>query len=273
MSLSPSTCEVSKETPATTTSTEFLSRKRVSQAYAAAPGSDAEEELVRKHLSLVKSMVGRMAMSLPAHVSSDDLHSSALIGLLNAIRNYDPAGGSMFESYARVRIKGAMLDELRRMDWVPRSIHDKARKVQAVMAQQEQAKGRTLTNDEMAEAMGLSLSEYEELLTEIRPATFVCLDSVHHEGDDETSRYESVADEGQEDPVDCAARNEMAALIAQRIEHLPDMQKKVLALYYFEDLRLREIAEVFGVTESRICQIHSQAILAIRAHLQKNNLT
>jgi RNA polymerase sigma factor FliA len=235
-----------------------------------APGSMAEDDLVKAHLPLVKTVVGRLAMTLPSHIEMDDLYSSGLVGLLNAVRQFDPRGGSSFETYARVRIRGAILDELRRLDWVPRSVHTKARKVQAVIQQLEQSKGEMPTNDEIAKAMGMTLSDYERLLDEIKPATFVCLDSVQQgETNSETSRYESIPDDGQPDPVETASNRELSAVIAERLEQLPEIQRKVLALYYFEDMRLREIAEVFNVTESRICQIHAQAILAIKSYLQR----
>jgi RNA polymerase sigma factor for flagellar operon FliA len=234
------------------------------------PGSSAEEEMVKEHLPLVKTVVGRLAMTLPAHVEMDDLYSAGLIGLLNAVRHFDPKGGSSFETYARVRIRGAILDELRRLDWVPRSVHAKARKVQAVIQELEQSKGQMPTNDEIAKVMGLTGEEYEHLMDEIKPATFVCLDSVQtSEASAETSRYESIPDESQQNPVEAASRRELSAVIAERLEQLPEIQRKVLALYYFEDMRLREIAQVFNVTESRICQIHAQAILSIKNYLQR----
>jgi RNA polymerase sigma factor for flagellar operon FliA len=236
------------------------------------PGSAAEAELVERYLPLVKTVVGRVALNLPNHVNLDDLHSAGLVGLLNAVRNYDPEGGSSFESYARVRIRGAVLDELRRLDWVPRSVHDKARRVQTVIQQLEQQNGEVPTTAQVARALELSPREYEALLEEIRPATFVCLDASpgpDGDSDSDSSRYETVADESQEDPVEMTSRRELSRVIAERISQLPEMQRKVLALYYFEDLRLREIAEVFGVTESRICQIHSQAVLAIRAYVEE----
>lgn len=235
------------------------------------PGSTAEEELVKQHLPLVKTVVGRVAMTLPSHVEVDDLYSAGLVGLLNAVRNFDPRGGSSFETYARVRIRGAILDELRRLDWVPRSVHSKARKVQAVIQELEQAKGEMPTNAEVAAAMNLSLSDYERLIDEIKPATFVCLDSVQSlDQDGDTTRYESIADESQQNPIEVTSNHELASVVAERLEQLPEIQRKVLALYYFEDMRLREIAEVFNVTESRICQIHAQAILAIKSYLRKH---
>jgi RNA polymerase sigma factor FliA len=234
------------------------------------PGSSTEADLVEKYLPLVRAVVARLAMTLPPHVDSEDLYSAGLGGLLNAVRQYDPTAGTAFETYARLRIRGAILDELRRMDWVPRSVHTKARKVQLAMQQLEQSKGRLATDEEVAKALKISASEYQEWLEEIRPATFICLDAAFNsEFDDSLSQYESLPDQRQENPLDGAFRREVAKLITDRLQQLPEMQRKVLALYYFEDMRLREIADAFGLTESRICQIHAQAITSIKNYLQK----
>jgi RNA polymerase sigma factor for flagellar operon FliA len=234
------------------------------------PGSATEAELVEKYIPLVRTVVGRLAMTLPPHVDSEDLYSAGLGGLLSAVRQYDPTAGTAFETYARLRIRGSILDELRRMDWVPRSVHTKARKVQAMMQQVEQLKGRLATEQEMAKSLKISLAEYRAWLEEIRPATFVCLDAAFNsEFDDSLSQYESLPDQRQENPLDGTFRREVARLITERLQQLPEMQRKVLALYYFEDMRLREIAEAFGLTESRICQIHAQAISSIKTYLQK----
>ena len=233
-------------------------------------GSQTENALVERYLPLVRYAVGRLAMTLPDHVDRDDLHSAGLVGLLQSLRNYDPASGTSFESYARLRIRGAMLDELRRMDWVPRTIHEKSRKIQGMVGQLEQRLGRVPTDEEMAAAMKISPAVYRELLDEIRPAQFICLDAVCTSDGDETGNlYEVVPNPNQEGPREQVSRTELKEMIFERLKQLPEIQRKVLALYYGEDLHLREIAEVFGLTESRICQIHSQAILSIRAHLQR----
>jgi RNA polymerase sigma factor FliA len=229
-----------------------------------------ENALVEQYLPLVRSVLGRLAMSLPEHVDHDDLNSAGLVGLLQALRNYDPASGTSFETYARLRIRGAMLDELRRMDWVPRTVHEKSRRIQVAMAQLEQRYGRIPTDVEVAREMKLSLAQYDDLLAEIRPATFVCLDAIcSSDTGDASSLSEVVPDLAEDGPVEQTSRNELKQIVLRRIKELPDNQRKVLALYYGEDLHLREIAEVLGLTESRICQIHSLAILSIRAYVQR----
>lgn len=235
-------------------------------------GSDKEANLVEHYIPLVRAIVNRLASSLPAHVDVDNLRGVGMIGLMNALRNFDPEGGSSFESYARVRIRGSLLDELRRIDWVPRSVHSKKRKVQSVVQELEQELGRAPTKFEIAKKLGISETEYEVLMEEIKPATFVCLDApMSSESDDSPSHYESLADDNQTNPFDETHRGELIFLVGERLKQLPDMQRKVLMLYYYEDLRLREIAEIFGLTESRICQIHSQAILSIKGFLERKD--
>ncbi|MBC8097740.1 MAG: FliA/WhiG family RNA polymerase sigma factor [Akkermansiaceae bacterium] len=229
-----------------------------------------ENALVEQYLPLVRTVVGRLAMTLPDHVDQDDLNSAGLVGLLQALRNYDPASGNSFETYARVRIRGAMLDELRRMDWVPRTIHEKARRIQEVLGRLEQQLGRAPSEEQMAKELGISIEDYCELINEIRPAAFVCLDSTStSEGVETGNLYDVVANPNEDSPTEMVSRRELTEVMLQRLKQLPEIQRKVLALYYHEDLHLREIAEVFGLTESRICQIHSQAILSIRAYIQR----
>jgi RNA polymerase sigma factor for flagellar operon FliA len=266
--MSTSSCK-SPETDVVTTSPPPTAQE-LWQHYHQQADISTENALVERYLPLVVSVLGRLSMTLPEHVSHDDLHSAGLVGLLQALRNYDPTCGSSFETYARVRVRGAMLDELRRMDWVPRTIHEKARKIQDAMGRLEQQLGRTPAEAQVAKALGLSLLQYNELLDEVRPASFVCLDSVGSSEDGDTgSFYEVIADTSEENPVEQVSQRELKQVVFRCLKELPEIQRKVLALYYVEDLHLREIAEVFGLTESRICQIHSQAILSIRAYVQR----
>ena len=234
------------------------------------PDRSVENELIQQYLPLVKTVVGRLAMTLPPHVDIEDLYSAGMIGLLSAVRQFDPKLGTVFEGYARLRIRGSVLDELRRMDWVPRSVHEKARKIEATIAELELAKGEPPSEAEVATALGLSTNDYLRLLDEIRPAAFVCLDAVMNSEDDpDRTHHEVVAHPTQADPSEDTERSEMAEMLKDQLDQLPEMQRKVMAMYYFEDLRLREIAAVFSVTESRICQIHAQAILTLRARLRR----
>jgi len=266
--MSTSTCEPAKTNAVVTTPPP--SAQELWLRYHQQADISTENDLVERYLPLVASVLGRLSMTLPEFVSHDDLRSAGLVGLLQALRNFDPTCGSSFETYARVRVRGAMLDELRRMDWVPRTIHEKARRIQETMARLEQELGRAPTEAQMAKVLNVSVDQYNELLDEVRPAAFVCLDSAGSSEDGDTgSLYEVIADSSEENPVEQVSQRELKQIILERLKELPEIQRKVLALYYVEDLHLREIAEVFGLTESRICQIHSQAILSIRAYLQR----
>jgi RNA polymerase sigma factor for flagellar operon FliA len=240
------------------------------QRYHAAHDPHAENQLVEQYLPLVKTIVGRLAMTLPSHLEIEELESAGTIGLLHAIRNFKPNGGASFETFARFRIRGAVLDELRRNDWASRTVREKARRIQMAMMELEQRHGKAPLEKQVAAELKISMEEYQRWLEEVRPTTFVCLDAAASSNEnDSRALAEIICDPGQASPTDAIERRELAELIAERIKSLPPIQRKVLALYYFEDLRLREIAEAFGVTEARISQLHAQAILSIRAFIEK----
>ena len=228
----------------------------------------SEEEILKNHMPLVRSVVDRMRASLPAHLDVDDLYSVGLLGLIQAQRRFDPTHGVTFAAYAAMRVRGAVLDELRRVDWMSRTLRVKAKKLTDVISAFEQNAGRPATEAEIADELGISSEEYSILLDEVRPLSYVELDALA--GDDEdSSLHEVIADENQPNAREIALKQELIKLVAERLQMLPDMQRKILAMYYFENLRLAEIANVFGVTESRICQIHTQAVLGLKAYIRK----
>ncbi|MDP2137523.1 MAG: FliA/WhiG family RNA polymerase sigma factor [Candidatus Didemnitutus sp.] len=238
------------------------------RAYAGTSGAVDEKELIVRFLPLVRNVVDRIKLTLPPHIDADDLYSVGVTGLLAAVRKYDPEQGNTFAGYAAMRIRGAVLDELRRMDWCPRRTRARARKMKESINTLEQRIGRTATEDEICAEMGISHSEYAKWLEESRPVTFIALDQ-HADGEESegASLHELLADESDTTGRETLEKQELLEILTQRMAELPDIPRKILAMYYFENMRLAEIAAVFGLTESRICQIHSQTILGLRAFI------
>lgn len=231
-------------------------------------GSFDEKELIERYLPLVRNVVDRIKLTLPTHIDADDLYSVGITGLMAAVRKYDPDQGNTFAGYAATRIRGAILDELRRMDWCPRRVRARARKHKEAINALEQRLGRAATPDEICKDLGMSKKEYADWLDESRPVTFIAIDQKGDNGESEgASLHELLADETDVTGREHVEKQEMLELLTQRISGLPDIPRKILAMYYFENMRLAEIAAVFGLTESRICQIHSQTILGLRACL------
>jgi RNA polymerase sigma factor for flagellar operon FliA len=229
-----------------------------------------EQDLIERYLPLVRNVVDRIKLNVPAHVDADDLYSVGVTGLMAACRKFDPEQGSTFASYAALRIRGAILDELRRMDWCPRRARARGRKLKAAINDVEQKLGRAATDAEIMESLGLEPKEYRKWVDEAKPVTFIAIDQ-HAEGEEGegASLHELLADDNDTTGRSNIEKAELLQLLTQRMAELPDIPKKILAMYYFEGMRLREIAAVFGLTESRICQIHAQTILGLRAFIQR----
>jgi RNA polymerase sigma factor for flagellar operon FliA len=226
------------------------------------------EELLQKYLPIVKSIVARIKINLPPHIEADDLHSVGLMGLISALKKYNPEQEKSFGSYASMRIRGSILDELRRMDWMPRNARTNFKKLRQVVEDMEQKLQRPATEEEIRLELKLSKKEYQSLMKEIRPVSFLPLDNcTSSEDGEETSLYEVIPDENLVSVTDKMEKEELIRLVADRIQDLPEVPKKVLSMYYYEGMRLAEIAAVFGLTESRICQIHSQAVIGLRGFL------
>jgi RNA polymerase sigma factor for flagellar operon FliA len=228
------------------------------------------DRLVLTYAPLVKYVAGRLGSGLPAHVDEGDLVSYGLLGLMGAIERYDPERDVKFETYAIARIKGQIIDELRAMDWVPRSVRSRARDIERAIAELESKFGRAPTDEEIAGKLGISEDELEESLTEIARSSIAALDelwTVSGSGGDQVALIDTIEDESAPDPQGSLSRTELREAIADSIARLPEREKLVVTLYYYEELTLREIGEVLGVTESRVSQLHTKAILRLRAHL------
>ena len=256
---------------ATATVTQPTARSITPKAAASEEGRQVEfEALVERHLPLVRSIVDRMKRKLPPTIEAEELHSVGVTGLVLAARNYRAAQAGSFVAYASTRIRGAILDELRRQDWMSRSGRAKAKRLGLALSRLEQERGGEVAPEALGAALQMSEQEVQDLMDEVRPVRLVSLDSPDEAGElDERSFHDLIADEGAPSARAAVERKEMVALLAERLGQLPEMQKKVLAMYYYENLRLADIAAAFGLTESRICQIHTQAVKELRAYLHR----
>ena len=244
----------------------------IGQLWAEYKGSkslEARDRLIVHYSPLVKYVAGRVSVGLPQNIEQADLVSYGIFGLIDAIDKFDPGRNIKFETYAIARIKGAIIDELRSIDWVPRSVRAKARSVEKAYAKLESRLLRTPTDAEVAEEMGISERELQQIFQQVSFVGLIALDemlSVSGERGESTTLGDTIADKG-EGPMDALEVEETKETLATAINRLGDREKIVLTLYYYEGLTLAEIGEVLGVTESRVCQIHSKAVLQLRSRL------
>ena len=232
---------------------------------------EAREHLILHFAPLVKYVAGRVSVGLPPNIEQADLVSYGIFGLIDAIEKYDPERGIKFETYAISRIKGAIIDELRAIDWIPRSVRFKAREVEKAYATLENKLHRTPTDAEVAQELGITTDELHTIFNQISFVSVVALDellTVGSERGDRLSLVETLEDKGAEDPESAFEAEEMKAILAGAINRLPEREKIVITLYYYEGLTLAEIGQVLGVTESRVCQMHTKAVLQLRGKMQ-----
>jgi len=218
------------------------------------------EQLIERYLSLVKLVAGRMAISLPPYVDKDDLISNGFFGLLDAIEKYDPVRGIKFETYAVIRIRGSMLDAIREQDWVPTSIRQKAKQYEQTVSKLENQLGRSATDEEIAEALGITNSELYILLTQLNTSTMIPLEEFIKS---ETSSNHIL------NPSDHIEVEEVKQALAKAIDKLPDKEKLVVALYYYDGLTLKEISLILKLSEARISQLHTKSIFRLRGALSR----
>jgi len=233
------------------------------------------DRLILTYAPLVKYVAGRMNSHLPAHVEESDLISYGLLGLISAIERFDPSREIKFETFAITRIKGSIIDELRSLDWVPRSVRAKAREIERMNAKLEHELHRAPTDQEMATALEMTIEDFQASLTRISNSSVVALDelwSVSDSSGDQVSLMDTIEDPSAPDPSRALDVGDLKDRIAESIASLPEREKLVIALYYYENLTLREIGEVLGVTESRVSQLHTKAVLRLKSRLQGDNL-
>jgi RNA polymerase sigma factor FliA len=223
----------------------------------------SETDLVRQYADLVRRIAHHLAARLPSSVEVDDLIQAGIIGLLEAARHYSGDRGASFETYAGIRIRGAMLDELRQTDWAPRSVHRRVREAAEAMRAIEQASGRDARESEVAERMGVSLREVHEILHNAARCQVLSLDAG---GEDGNETLDSPDPAGG--PLDQLQQREFREALAEAIGELPERERLVMSMYYDDEMNLREIGEVLDVSESRVCQIHGQALVRLRARLK-----
>lgn len=229
--------------------------------------TDARDQLILHHAPLVKFVAGRVASGLPSSVEQADLVSYGILGLIDAIAKFDPGRGFKFETYAISRIKGAMLDQLRANDWVPRSVRSKSRALEQAMADLQAREHRPPTDEELAAELGCSEDELRTLLGQVSLTGLVALDELlGHGRDDGATLADSLADGGP-GPLAAYEVTEVREHLNASIRALPERERTVVGLYYYEGLTLAEIGGILGVTESRVCQIHTKAVLSLRTRL------
>jgi RNA polymerase sigma factor for flagellar operon FliA len=227
------------------------------------------DRLILTYAPLVKYVAGRLGSGLPAHVDEGDLVSYGLLGLISAIERYDPDRDVKFETYAIARIKGSIIDELRQMDWVPRSVRARARDIERAITELEAKMGRAPTEEEIASKLGVSQEDLQDSLLEISRTSIAALDELWtaSSSGDQVALIDTIEDTQGPEPQTALAATETREALGEAIARLPEREKLVVTLYYYEELTLREIGEVLGVTESRVSQLHTKAILRLKARL------
>lgn len=218
-------------------------------------------DLVTRHADLVRRIAHHIAARLPPNVDVEDLIQAGMVGLIEAARQFDSKAGASFETYASIRIRGSMIDEIRRGDWIPRSVHRKVREAAEATRQIEQREGRAANATEIAQAVGMSLDDYGRLMEGAVRGHVLSLD-------DDDGHRESRSSEHSPAAYQAMESDEFQQQLVQAIENLPERERLILSLYYEQELNLREIGAVLGITESRVCQVHGQAMVRLRARLQ-----
>jgi RNA polymerase sigma factor for flagellar operon FliA len=250
---------------------DLLSQQNI---YEPPPQSNAKrDELILEHLPQIKYIAQRIATKLPSHVELNDLVSAGVLGLLDAIEKFDPKRGVKFKTYAELRIKGAILDSLRNLDWAPRSLRKKSKDLEKVYRDLEQRLGRPATDKEVCDEMGISLEEFYELVDQIKGLNLGSFQELSGQDEEKPSEplVKYIPDAPQMDPFFVFHKSEIQSLLSSAVDTLPKKERLVVSLYYFDELTMKEIGKVLGVNESRVSQLHTKAMLRLRTKLRRMN--
>ncbi|HOT30510.1 MAG TPA: RNA polymerase sigma factor WhiG, partial [Candidatus Ozemobacteraceae bacterium] len=239
------------------------------QQYKTSRDQRIKDSLIMKYASFVKYVAGRIAVNLPSNVEFDDLVSYGILGLIDAIDKYDTARNVKFKTYAKTRIRGAIFDELRLLDWTPRSIRQKARKLEKAYAKLEGKLGRDATDEEIAEFLKIDISELHKLFDETKKSLLLSLDEIFYDDEEGSSRFDFVENQKSDNPQLKIEEAEAKRILADAISKLSERERMVITLYYYEDLTSKEIGKILGVSDSRVSQLHTKAILRLRGRLAR----
>lgn len=230
-----------------------------------------KDKLIMEYAPLIKFIAQKIAIRLPSNIELDDLISSGVIGLMDAIDKYDPTRDNKFKTYAEFRIRGAILDELRAQDWVPRSVRDKAKLLDRTMMELEATMGRVASDEEVAARLNMTMDEFYDLVNQVRPVSVLSIDDqATFSNVDKKSILNLLESCKLNNPFNQLNLKSVKGIVAKAIEELPERQRLVLSLYYYEDLNLKEIGKVLRVTESRVSQLHAQAVSRLRTKLTQH---
>jgi RNA polymerase sigma factor FliA len=241
--------------------------RRLWERYRDDPTPEIREQLILHYAPIVKYVAGRVGVGLPNTIEHGDLVSYGMFGLMDALERFDLDKGVKFETYAITRIRGAIIDELRAVDWVPRSVRTKSRNLAKAIQHLQGSLKRTPTDEELAEHMGITVEELQEMLEQVQLTSMAALDEVLTADGEGLALVDTIEDTSEVRPEENVDEIATRAVLAEAIKQLSDRERKVIALYYFEGLTLAQIGDILGVTESRICQIHTKAVLSLRSEM------
>lgn len=240
--------------------------------YPPVPPLDNRSEMIRDNLPMVELVVQRMVPQVPSFMTKDDMTSAAMVGLTDAAKRFDSSKGVKFKTFAEYRMRGAILDEMRKLDWFSRTMREKQTQLTQAMLRLERKLGRSPNEEEMAQTLNMGLEEYQSLLSQVSHLGCVSLHETLDHSDEGRSFLDALEDIGGPTPIDIIEKDELTYLLAEILEELSEKERLVIALYYYEELTQKEIAEIISVSEGRVSQLHSQALLKLRVKLLNSDL-